>query len=101
VVEFAVVEEYVGIGVGGDGEGPLSDAGSDEGPGFALAVPEADAAVAEVMWRPSGCARGFAGARDRGAEPFLREVWEDRLIRVAVLAGREGGDDGGEEVGRE
>jgi hypothetical protein len=36
--------------------------------GFALAVPEADAVVADAVRRPGGCAGGFAGAHDRGSE---------------------------------
>src|SRR3970040_456773 len=42
VVELAVVEQDVRVGVGGDGEGALADAGSDQRPGLALPVPEAD-----------------------------------------------------------
>src|SRR5262249_48919868 len=49
LVEFAVVEQDVCVGVGCDRERALADAGADQGPGFALAVPEADAAVAEVV----------------------------------------------------
>jgi hypothetical protein len=49
VVELAVVEEDVVVGVGGGGDGALPDAVADEGPGFPLAVPEAYAAVAEVV----------------------------------------------------
>jgi hypothetical protein len=50
MVKLAVVDEYVGVGVGGDEKGALADAGADQRPGFALAVPEADAAVAQVVW---------------------------------------------------
>ena len=56
VLEFAIVEKDVRVGVCGDREGPLPDAGADEGSGFALSVPEADAAVAQVMRRPRWCA---------------------------------------------
>lgn len=50
VVELAVVEQHVCVCVGCDRERALSDAGADQRPGFALPVPEADAAVAEVVW---------------------------------------------------
>jgi hypothetical protein len=49
VFEFTVVEQHVGVGVGCHRERPLSDAGSDERPRFALAVPEAYPAMAQVM----------------------------------------------------
>jgi hypothetical protein len=46
VVDLAVVEQHVRVGVGGHGERALADAGADQRPGLALPMPEADSAVA-------------------------------------------------------
>ena len=74
---------------------------ADERPGLPLAVPEADAAVAEVVRRPGRRPGGLTGAGDGGPQPFLRQTGKDRPVGVAVLARRERGEDGGVEVGRE
>src|SRR5437763_804012 len=71
VVEFAVVEEDVCVGVCGDGERALPDACADQGPGFALTVPKADSAVAKVVRRPGWGAGCFAGSRDRRSQALL------------------------------
>ena len=57
VVELAVVEQHVCVGVGGDRERALADAGADQRPGLALAVPKADAAVAQVVWATTWACR--------------------------------------------
>src|SRR6266536_64530 len=95
VVELAVIQEDVGVGVGGDRQRALADAGTDQRPGLALAVPEADAAVAEVVRRPGGGAGCFAGAGDRRSHTLLGQTGKDGPIRGAVLTGRERGEDGG------
>src|SRR5215210_4639629 len=61
MVELTVVEEDVGVGVGGDGEGALADPGADEGPGFALAVPDALQARAIAVRRRSWVKPGNTG----------------------------------------
>ncbi len=101
VLELAVVEKDVGVGVGGDGEGALANPLADEGPSLALAVPEADAAVAKVVRRPDWRPGGLARAGDRGSEALLGEAGEDGPGGVAVLARGERRDDGPVEVGWE
>ena len=49
VVELAVVEKHVRISVRSDRKGALADASTDQRPGLALAMPEADSTVAQVV----------------------------------------------------
>lgn len=87
MVEFAIVEEHVGVGVRGDGEGALADLGADEGPGFALTVPEADTAVA----RSCGDQVGVPEALQARAIAVRRRSWVRPGDHARMLAahGRE------------
>src|SRR5438309_6295041 len=79
MVELAVVEEDVRIGVGRDRKRALADAGTDQGPGLALAVPEADPTVAKVVRRPCWCAGRLAGAGDHRPQSLLGQAREHGL----------------------
>ena len=86
MVELAVVEQHVRVGVGGHGERALTDARADQGPGLALPVPQADPAVAEVVRRPGRRARRLA-ARAIAVRSAPASAREDRTIRARSSRG--------------
>jgi hypothetical protein len=49
VVELAIIEQDVRVGVGSDGERALADAGADQRPRLALPMPETDPPMSEVV----------------------------------------------------
>jgi hypothetical protein len=87
-VYLAVVHENVRVDVGRRGKIPLTDAGTDLGPGSALVMEQTDPPVPQVVRRERRYRSVPAGPCNRHAEAIGRTDREERRFEVAILACR-------------
>src|SRR3954469_21345766 len=86
VIDLALVDEHMRVGVRGHGEVSLANVLADSGRRLAPEGEQRDSPVPRVMRGEGRHAGGGAGARDRSAQPVGRNAEEDARSPDSVVS---------------